>query len=190
MNARNRLAYLLILLAAATSPAAQACSCSRNADIASARDGSDVVFAGTVVDVRYVEPLETFNPRVIVRLKVARVWKGPVDHYFTLHTVIGGGICAGMERALAQPGETLIVYAHGYPAAGWKKNSFAAVKHPKYFVRSEMLDAVKDDATVYSTSICSRTKLARGLPGEEDLRELGEYLEFEPLVIPRESMRQ
>jgi hypothetical protein len=176
MNTRTKLAFLpLLLLALGAAPDAEACSCGdKDPDVLRQKNSADAVFAGRIVDIQYVEAIEIFNPRVIVKFEVDRVWKGPVGRDFVMHTVLGGGICAGISGEKLKIGETLIVYANGMPGAHWKQTTLVDPRMPGYHVRPELIETVKDDAMVYGTSVCTRTKRAADPRAEKDLRELGE----------------
>jgi hypothetical protein len=179
MHTRIGLTFLpLLLLALGAAPDADACSCGdKDPDVGRQKDGADAVFAGRIVDIQYVEAIEIHNPRVIVRFKVDRVWKGPVGRDFVMHTAMGGGICAGISGEKLKVGETLIVYATGMPGVRWKQTTLVDPRMPGYHVRPELIETVKDDATVYGTSVCTRTKLASDPRAGKDLRELGESRE-------------
>jgi hypothetical protein len=175
MDARTGPTLFLILLALAAPPAALARSCGdKDPDVTEQKENAHAVFSGTIVDIQYVEPIEIHNPRVIVKFEVDRVWKGPVGRDFEMHTALGGGLCGGISGDKVKIGETLIVYARGMPAADWKRATLVDVRMPGYFVRHELLERVKDDATVYNTSICTRTKRVSDPGADKDLRELGE----------------
>jgi hypothetical protein len=175
MNARTGLALRLTLLLVLAAPGAYACSCGdKDPGVVTQKDSSDAVFRGRIVDIQYVEAIEIRNPRVIVKFEVDRVWKGPVGRDFIMHTALGGGICAGISGDKLKVGETLIVYARGTPGAEWKRTTLVDPRMPGYYVRPELLETVKDDATVYGTSVCTRTKRASDPGAQKDLRELGE----------------
>jgi hypothetical protein len=176
MNTRTGTTFVsTLLLAFVSAPQAFACSCGdKDPDVARQKDGADAVFAGEIVDIQYVEAVEIRNPRVIVTFKVDRVWKGPVGRDFQMHTALGGGICAGISSEKLKIGETLIVYAQGWSGAKWKRTSLVDPRMPGYHVRPELIETVKDDATVYGTSVCTRTKRTSDPGAEKDLRELGE----------------
>jgi hypothetical protein len=179
MKTRTELAFLsMLLLAIVAVPGTHACSCGdKDPDVGRQKDSSDAVFAGRIVDIQYVEAIEIHNPRVIVKFEVDRVWKGLVGREFVMHTALGGGICAGISGDKLRIGETLIVYARGMPGADWKRATLVDPRMPGYYVRPELLETVKDDATVYGTSVCTRTKRAADSRAEKDLRELGESRE-------------
>jgi hypothetical protein len=181
MNVRTKLAVLLVMAAGfAAMPDARACTCHRP-DVAQAKNRADVVFAGTVEDVTVVDEPKSWEPRIIVRFKVDRVWKGPVEREFTMHSHFESSSCAGFFRALAKPGESLLVYGYGVPAKAWKRNGLAGSDNAGSYttlrrsdkppVRADLIDAVEDDATVYTTDICTRTVFERD--AREDLQELG-----------------
>lgn len=157
------------VLAVHSAPA-WACSCAR-IGVDDARNDADVVFAGTVEDVTMVDT-SPWEPRAVVRFKVARVWKGDVHESFTMHTNIEASSCSGFFRELADPGEVLLVYGQARPAREWKQSG-------DQVTRQELVDAVPDDATVYTTSICTRTRLV--LHADEDFRLLGAARELGPL---------
>lgn len=156
---------LTLLFIPVLSAPALACSCPQGS-VETARSNADAIFAGTVEDVTYVDAGQQWEPRVIVRFKVARAWKGDIADSFTMHTNVEASSCSGFFRELADPGEVLLVYAHARPARAWK--------HPDHLtrvVRQDLVDAVADDATLYTTSICTRTRLV--LHADEDFRLLG-----------------
>jgi hypothetical protein len=168
-----RLGFLLTMLFIGVQSApALACSCAADSGVEPARNKADIVFAGTVEDVTAVDTSFLGNPRILVRFKVARVWKGDVTESFTMHSSIGSGACSGFWREMADQGEVLLVYGNGLPAKDWKQ-----VEGPA--LRQDLVDAVPDDVTVYTTSLCTRTRLV--LHADEDFRLLGAARELGPL---------
>lgn len=165
---------LTSLFAGLHSPPAFACSCPR-ASVEEAKSRADIVFAGTVEDVTYVDAGQQWEPRVLVRFKVARVWKGEIAESFTMHTNVEASSCSGFFRETADPGEVLLVYAHARPARDWKRVESRLVD----VARQDLIDAVPDETIVYTTSICTRTRLV--LHADEDFRLLGNPLEVGPL---------
>jgi hypothetical protein len=154
---------------------ARACSCAPDSSVELARTKADVVFAGTVEEVTPVDS-SIGTPRMVLRFKVARVWKGDVHESFAMHTHIGSGTCSGIFREMADPGEVLLVYGQGRPAKEWKE---WGVQLLNQVIRQDLIDAVPDDLTVFTTSICTRTRLV--LHADEDFRLLGAARELGPL---------
>lgn len=64
-------------------------SCALPESALKAMGKADAVFSGKVSKVKYLDdPKQTSpEPRIIVTLKVYRVWKGPINKEFVLHTV-------------------------------------------------------------------------------------------------------
>jgi hypothetical protein len=156
-----------------------ACTC-KGMSVSEALRSANVVFVGKVEAVTAVDPLTDWEPRVIVRFRVARVWKGPVPEIFEMHTNFEASSCSGFPRSFLQENETLLVYGAGHPASSWKANgihgasnalSWTARRDKSKPLRQDLVDALPDDQIVYSTSICTRT-----MPAEqavEDFEKLG-----------------
>ena len=177
-------AVLFLLLAP---QCAYACTC-RPMGIAESKRDADVVFAGTVTGVDVVDTETNWEPRIVVTFSVARVWKGAVGQTFQMHTSYEASSCGGFPREMAQPGSTLLVYGYANKAKNWKQNLWAApsnagsaslVGDAPAGVNKALLNAVKEETTVYTTSICSRTT---GIEyAAEDIAGLGAYTELAPL---------
>lgn len=168
----------LILLAACVwwAPQGWSCSCgyqSPRRQFASA----DVVFAGSIEEVVNVDK-DPYEPRIRVRFKVGRVFKGSMGASFTMHTYREFSACNGFHDELAKVGEELLVYASAYPANTWKRGEAAdqriGQESPPTVLRQDVLDAVKDDATIYGTNICAGTK--RWEHAGFDVRYFGAYV--------------
>jgi hypothetical protein len=188
MNRIIRSAVLCALLIFALSPHhLRACTCTAQS-VRDAKKNADVVFAGVVEEVTLVDPQFDWEPRVIVRFNVGRVWKGPVTQSFTMHTNFESSSCQGFPRALLETGHTLLVYGNGKPAAEWKGNTArdapnggtATVRSAGSApARPDLISAVPDQQTLYTTDICTRS-----MPVEyavEDFEQLGKSLEIGPL---------
>lgn len=165
-------------------PEALACSCGRQST-EQARRHADVVFAGRVEEVVKIDGAGSYEPRIIVRFAVGRVWKGDVPAGFSMYTYQEFSSCRGFFGELAQPGEELLVYASRGTGAAWKGNDAAvgAANAGSYTVmgsrgkpevlRQDLVDALADDATIYSTNICSGT--SRWEDADVLVREYGAY---------------
>ena len=179
-------AAVYILFGAST---ALACTCSE-LSVRDARKNADVAFAGKVESVTAIDPLTDWEPRLIVQFRVARVWKGPVDATFEMHTSYESSSCGGFPRELLSGNKTLLVYGFGRKASFWKANgvdgasnagSLTVLRDSSTPLREDLLSAVPDQQTVYTTNICTRT-----MPVEyavEDFEELGKGKDFAPLEV-------
>lgn len=177
---------LLFLLAACAlwTPRVWSCSCGY-ASPRRALAFADVVFAGKIEEVAQVDK-DSHEPRIRVRFKVGRVFKGPVGADFTMHTYSEFSTCNGFFRDLAKVGEELLVFANAQPAKAWKLGEIAEVAADNVnsytrrgegattVLRQDVLDAVKADATIYGTDICSGTM--RWEDAGFAVRSLGAYL--------------
>ncbi len=100
---------------------ANACSCIA-ASVQEARDWADVVFAGEVTKVQYVDAQsdKLFNePRIIVTLKVSDAWKGDVQQTMTIHTTYNKVSCGGL---IVKVGDKFLIYAKKLKAKDWLRN--------------------------------------------------------------------
>ncbi|HWS27831.1 MAG TPA: hypothetical protein VN259_14815, partial [Xanthomonadales bacterium] len=178
-----------LAVAAALSVAAgtEACTCGEMS-VDTAKQNADVVFAGTVAGVEVVDSEDDWEPRIVVRFDVARVWKGDVGAVFVMHTNYEASSCGGFFREmLSQPGP-LLVYAYGRAAAQWKARAEGGAVGAGSFTRrgpatqprrSELLESIADDAIAYTTDICTRTQPV--LHAVDDFDQLGDAREFAPL---------
>lgn len=166
---------------------ADACTCSEMS-VDAAKQQADVVFAGTVSAVEIVDSEDDWEPRIVVKFDVARVWKGAVGARFVMHTNYEASSCSGFFREmLARPGP-LLVYAYGRSAAQWKARADGGAVGAGSFTKrgpatkprkSELLDAIADDATAYTTDICTRTRPV--VYAVDDFEQLGDARELAPL---------
>ena len=101
------------------------------------------VFMGTIDQVTFLDPKDP-GSRVIVKFKVARVWKGLVARDFEMRSIVETSMCEGFYRDDLVVGKKLLVFAH----------------------RSEM-DSIK----TYSTNICTLTGSVE--IRRENIKELG-----------------
>ena len=142
----------------------ESCTCGYQS-VKAARYAADAVFAGKVEEVIVVDDAKTYEPRIIVRFSVGRVWKGNVPAQFTMHTYLEFSSCRGFFDELVEPGLELLVFARALPARDWKQdspdfpsnaNSMTVMSDERKMpARQDLLDALDDDSTVYSTNICS-----------------------------------
>lgn len=156
----------LVLLSLA--PASHACSCTRQTP-AQLRERADLVFAGRVEEVIAIDGRGRSEPRIIVTFSVGRLWKGEVPARFSMHSYEEFSSCRGFFGELARPGEELLVFARKSKATDWKGNGVApgsidarsyTVVEPRGKVavlRQDLVDALPDAATIYTTDICSGT---------------------------------
>jgi hypothetical protein len=162
-----RLALFLGLLVACFADRAHACSCSYVSP-KRALASADVVFAGRVEEVIPIDPDGSAEERIIVRFRVARVWKGDVGAEFTMHTFFDSTMCIGLLSYLAVEGEESLVFASAGVGKDWKtflEPSESEKANPSIRrtgldnkpLRQDLIDAVPDGATIYSTDICSGT---------------------------------
>ena len=178
---RTLVALLVCIL---LTPVALACSCVRRAP-QQALQRADLVFAGRVEQVTVIDGEADWEPRILVRFTVGRTWKGNVPAEFTMHTHFEASSCRGFFRELATPGEELLVFARAAKAVDWK-GSRAAVGSPNAgsytvrdpgekspAVRQDLVDAVPDAATIYTTDICSGSSLWKD--ADIATREFGEF---------------
>lgn len=183
------LAVLVPLLWSMLPSIALACTCSEVA-VDEAKRGADVVFVGRVESVTPVDPLSDYEPRVVVRFSVARVWKGPVTESFEMHTNLEFSSCAGFFREMLEGHQTLVVYGYGRPASQWKSRrdrgapnaqSMTILPDESQPLRKDLVDALPDNRIIYTTNICSRT---RPVPlAVDDFNELGQFAELGPLAV-------
>jgi hypothetical protein len=164
-----------------------ACTCTSQS-VRDAKKSVDVVFAGQVEDVTLVDPQFDWEPRVIVRFNVGRVWKGEVSQSFTMHTNYESSSCEGFSRQVLEPGRTLLVYAKAMPASDWKRTGAGVASNGSTLpvrtqgsapTRPDLIDALPDQQTLYTTDICTRS-----MPIEyatEDFEDLGKPQELGPL---------
>lgn len=80
---------LLVGLKVITLKSTVAKSCALPKSAIEALSKVNAVFVGEVTDVKYIDDPDQNSPepRIIVKLKVKKVWKGPLEKEFTLHTV-------------------------------------------------------------------------------------------------------
>jgi hypothetical protein len=186
---------LFFLVLIGTQASALACTCSEQS-VPDALEHADVVFAGTVKDVRMVDDAKDWEPRVIVDFDVARVWKGEVGQSFTLHTNLEHSSCRGMGNSLAKPGEVLLVYANSGAGAEWKGNAQGGARNAGSFTMRgdrrrvadrRLLNSVGDEDRVYTTDICTRTQRVRY--AVEDFEQLGAFTDLASLpVMPDKAL--
>lgn len=126
---------------------AHGCSC-REPKVQFKMDHSDVVFRGTLIELRDSE-VDHFLPfvrdtRKIAVFRVARVWKGDVGPIFEMPAVEETSVCVGFNPDALRLGTDLLIYADRSRLPGHQD--------------------------VYYTSICGFHKVACG---SKDLRKLG-----------------
>ena len=143
---RGRVLRLCVAFLCAILPnIAQACSC-RPTSVRDAVANADVVFRGTIIEIRDAQRDVITNivqPRKLIAVfRVRQVWKGDVAETFEMPAIKNpGGICVGFGPDILKVGNEVLVYA------------------------------IKPSGTAdYVTSICSRTRLARE---STDFQELG-----------------
>lgn len=124
---------------------------------------ADVVFAGMVTNVKYVDTKgdKIFGEqRIIVTIKVDGYWKGKIGRIAILHTVYNRVSCDGFPF---RKGRKNLVYATKRSARGWLEAwGRTAPKGADMPKREWVLD----------TSICSGTKF---FVNDKDIRDLGPY---------------
>jgi hypothetical protein len=178
--------WTLAFLLAVAPTVALACTC-RPLDVPTAKDQADVVFAGKVESIVAVDKPGEWEPRLVVRFKVARVWKGPVSESFEMHTNYESSSCGGFFPGVLKEGKTLLVYGTGRPAAMWKGTTAGATTASSFTVkpmerpplRADLLAALPDSRRVYTTSICTRTQAVEY--AVEDFKLLGKAKVLGPL---------
>lgn len=128
---------------------AQACNC-REPKVQFKKDHSDVVFRGTIIELRDSDKAAGISAgwgrdtKKIAVFRVSRVWKGEVGQTFEMPAVEETSMCLGFWPNALMLGADLLIYAD----------------------RSQVLG--REDE--YYTSICGFHKSARG---SKDLRKLG-----------------
>lgn len=164
-----------------------ACTCTAEG-VRDAKKNADIVFAGQVEEITPVDPQFDWEPRLIVRFNVSRVWKGSVVQSFTMHSNYESSSCQGFTRQALEVGRTLLVYAYSKPAADWKGTGAGGVSNGggstvrtegSAPTRPELINAIPDKQTLFTTNICSRT-----MPVElavEDFDQLGKAEELSML---------
>jgi hypothetical protein len=135
-----------------------ACSC-QNPTIAVALQSADVVFIGSVTDVRLVgTPSESSSAaqRTIVTLSVLNHFKDIGGRTIVLHTSYGGNGCGGFyfER-----GKIYLVFANHRTAVGWVTRK-----------DTRRLGVPKSTDRIIEVATCSRTKQVREEYTDEDLQ--------------------
>lgn len=141
--------FTILVLVLLTCPlAVQACSCAPPS-AKEAYDDADVVFAGKVTKVTYVDSARgnCDEPRIIVHFQVRVYWKGKVHSRMTLHTVENRCSCDGYDFI---QGETYLIYADEAAAARWLTKDGVQLLLPA----DEHLDP---KSKILGTSWCSRT---------------------------------
>ncbi len=142
--------FTILALVLLTCPlAAQACSCAPPT-AEEAYDDSEVIFAGKVTKITYVDSTERGcdEPRTIVHFQVSAYWKGDVHAKMILHTVENRCSCDGHDFI---EGETYLIYAYTEKAARWLTMDS---------IRVPLTDdeKVKPHDKILGTSWCSRTR--------------------------------
>ncbi len=150
-----RFAILVGLTALWIAPPADACSCRFQTPQRALRQ-ADVVLAGRVEEVIVIDKVR-FEPRIIVKFSVGRVWKGDIGAEFTMHTYFEASTCTGFFPELAREGEELLVFANEDLGKDWKTGKRWPDAEPPEVQRQDLVDAVANDATIYTTNICSGT---------------------------------
>lgn len=136
----------LLVLALTAVAVCQACDCIPP-KVESKRDRSDVVFRGTILEVRDSSAASGIPPgfardmKKTVVFKVMRVWKGKVGPTFEMPAIEEIGACTGFTSDALRVGQDLLVYAS------------------------------RDASGQYVTSICGFHELAKD--ATEDFRKLG-----------------
>lgn len=102
-------ALLVCVFITVSSLNASACDC-MPATFNHALSGSDAVFSGKAVKVRYLDDAKKVaEPRITVTFDVYQAWKGPAQKEITLNTVYNTWTCKGFS--FQENGEYL-VFAH------------------------------------------------------------------------------
>jgi|SRR5579863_3064934 len=102
------------LLAGLLAGSAYACEC-REPSVQAKRDGSDIVFRGTVIAFRESPiradkgPMARYTGRIAI-FRVVRVWKGEVSQTLEMPEALETTACIGFGNPL-KTGEDLLVYA-------------------------------------------------------------------------------
>ena len=130
--------------------AVSVCGCDCSAPpVQEVRNRADVVFRGTIIALRpSSKPLgwgDTRDTGKIAVFQVSRVWKGEVGPTFEMPALEELAACWGFWPDLLKVGNDLLVYAFQVPGE-------------------------TSGTSMFETTICSRTALARG---NTDLAELG-----------------
>jgi hypothetical protein len=137
---------LLLAVFAFQSVSAYACSCVA-ITVDQARSDAEVVFRGTITDLRDADhppaigPLLVRDTKKVAVFSVSRVWKGQVGPIFEMPAVEETSACTGFVPSLLKIGNDLLVYAKRFPGT-----------------------------SEYYTNICTRTGFAKVA---KDLDELG-----------------
>jgi len=109
------LARVLSLLLAAIS-VCEACDCVE-ASVQQKRDHADIIFRGTIVELKDSSTNGAIQPgfgrdlKKIVVFKVDRVWKGQVGRTFEMPAIEETSACIGFWPTFLKVGEELLVYA-------------------------------------------------------------------------------
>ncbi len=165
------------------------CTC-EPVGVEEAKKSADVVFAGVVENVTFIDSSNEWEPRILIDFDVAMVWKGDIGRKFTMHTNVEFSSCGGFYRDLLKTGANLIVYGFGRKAENWKGNyvdgapnatSLSVLGKRKSVDKNEYIGELKDDEIVYTTNICTRTGLV--LYAVDDFKELGEHKEYRRLDV-------
>jgi hypothetical protein len=136
-------------------PVAQACSCARRT-IQQQSNDAELVFAGRVDEVTLIDSGTMWEPRIVVRLSVGRVWKGDVPAALMMHTYFEASSCRGFFRELAREGQELLVFANTASARQWKvKPQPFDAGHVGEVLRQDLVDGLPDATRILTTSICS-----------------------------------
>jgi len=166
-----------------------ACTCAP-ISVDEAKESADVVFAGIVEDYTLLDSKGEWEPRILLKFDVARVWKGSIGSKFTMHTNIEGSSCGGFFRDFLKPGTNLIVYGFGRKAESWKNNnidgapnaaSLSVIGDRKSIDSHSSIDKLSDDEIVYTTNICTRTGLV--LYAVDDFKGLGKFKKYRKLDV-------
>jgi hypothetical protein len=177
---------LSLIVLAFLSHTAWGCTCASQS-VKDAKKSADVVFAGRVISVTYVDSEKEWEPRVVAEFAVERVWKGPVTKTFVMHTNFESSSCAGFFREVLVVGEDLLVYGYEQIAKQWRSNGIMGAANAGSFtvmgrsvtpVRDDLLAAISDEQLIYTSDICTRSAPLKD--ASKDIKPLGKP------IAPRE----